>query len=89
MGLFGDHERVSRKEFKRALWKLHEKGFSNEQIDTVENLFHGDLHESGSSAGISKSEIKERVLYLKSHPENHHLHREQIDKLEEVLRHYL
>lgn len=93
MGLFGfgggSGGHVSIKEFKKALWKLHEKGFSNEQIDSIQNLFQGDLHESGFGAGISKEEMKKGIAYLREHPENHHLHHEQIDKLEEALRHYL
>ncbi len=82
-----DH--ISREEFRKALWKLRSNGFSNHEIDEVENVFRGDMHESGSSAGISKGEMKQGLHYLRHHPENHHLSHDEIKKLEEHLRHYV
>ncbi len=89
MGFFGSSERISREEFKRALFKLRAKGFSNLEVDEIENTFRGDLEESGESAGISKEELKKGLRYLKEHKGNHHLSSEEIEKLEEILRHYL
>ena len=89
MGLFGDHERVSREEFKRALWKLHDKGFSHEEVSEVESTFRGDLYEGGASAGISKEEIKKGIMWLKDHHGGLSLSSEHISKVEEVLKHYL
>lgn len=92
MGLFsfGGSGKISREEFKKALWKLRESGmFSNHEIDEVENVFRGDLSESGSSAGISKEEMKKGIEYLKKNHGNHHLSSEEISKLEEILRRYL
>ena len=81
---------IDRLEFKKALYKLRESGsFSNHEIDEIQNVFRGDMHESGYSAGISKEEKKKGIEYLKRHPENHHLSGDEIKKLEEVLRHYL
>ncbi len=86
--LMSDH--ISREEFRKALWKLRTGGtFSNHEIDEVENVFRGDMHEGGSSAGISKEELKQGLHYLKHHPENHHLSPHEINKLEEAMRHYL
>ncbi|PIQ68619.1 MAG: hypothetical protein COV91_03190, partial [Candidatus Taylorbacteria bacterium CG11_big_fil_rev_8_21_14_0_20_46_11] len=79
----------TREEFKRALWKLRERGFSDMERDEVENVFRGDIHESGSSSGISSDELKKGLHYLKHHPENHHLSRDEIQRLEETLKHYL
>ncbi|MDO8482953.1 MAG: hypothetical protein Q7S86_04010 [bacterium] len=89
MGFFTPSDRVSRKEFKKALYKLRTHGFSHDEIDQIENVFRGDLHESGSSQGISKEEIKKGISWLKDHSGNHHLSSEQLDKLESALRHYL
>ena len=89
MGLFGGSDRISRKEFRKVLFKLREKGFSNHERDEVENVFRGDLNESGSSSGISKEEMEKGLSYLRHHPENHHLSADEIGKLEEALRHYL
>jgi len=89
MGFFGSNKRVDHKEFKKALWKLHEHGFSHLQIEEVENIFRGDLDESGASAGLSPEELSKGIHWLKEHRENHHLSGEQIVKLEEVLGHYL
>ncbi len=82
--------RIDRLEFKKVLYKLRESGsFSNHEIDEIENVFYGSLHESGPSAGISSSELEKGLDYLKRHPENHHLSHDEIKKLEEVLKHYL
>lgn len=82
--------RASREEFKRALYKLRQSGrFSNHEIDEVENVFYSSLHESGPSAGISSEELEKGIEYLKRHPENHHLSNDEIEKLEEALKHYL
>ncbi len=81
---------ISRDEFRKALYKLRTSGsFSNQEIDEVENVFYGSLHESGFSAGISPEELQKGIHYLKHHPENHHLSPDEIKKLEEVLTHYL
>ena len=82
-------DRVSSKEFKKAIYKLRTQGFSHLEVDEVENVFRGDLHESGSSQGISKEEIKKGISWLKDHGGNHHLSSEQLDKVESALRHYL
>ncbi len=89
MGFFTPSDRVSYKEFKKALYQLRTHGFSHVEINEIENVFRGDLYESGSSAGISKDELNKGISWLKDHPDNHHLSRDRISKLEEVLRHYL
>ena len=89
MVIFDFKKHVSSKEFRKALWKLHEKGFAQLEIDEIENVFRGDLEESGESAGISKEEISKGISWMKEHPHNHHLSSEQIGKLEEALRRYL
>ena len=90
MGLFGSSGRFSREEFRKARYKLRADGsFSNHELDEIENVFRGDLHESGSSAGISAEEMKKGIDYLKRHPENHHLSHEEIEKLEQTLKRYL
>ncbi len=81
---------ISREEFRKAIYKLKESGsFSNHEIDEVENKFYASLHESGLNAGISKEELDKGIQYLKHHPENHHLSHDEINKLEEILTHYL
>ena len=81
---------ISREEFRKAIYKLRVSGtFSNHEIDEVENVFYGSLHETGASAGISPDELKKGIHYLTHHPENHHLSHDEIGKLEETLLHYL
>lgn len=90
MELFSSSKRISRSEFKRALSRLRGSGrFSSSEIDEVQNIFRGDLYESGSSAGISSSELKKGIRYLKRHRENHHLSSDEIKKLEKTLERYL
>lgn len=81
---------ISRHEFRKVLYKLRTGGsFSNHELDEVENVFYGSLHESGASAGISSHEVEKGLSYLKRHPENHHLSPHEIGKLEEAMKHYL
>ena len=82
-------DKISREEFRKVLWKLRENGFSNHERDEVENVFRGDMREGGSSAGMSKDEMKQGLHYLRHHPENHHLSHDEINKLEGHLKHYL
>lgn len=83
-------DRISHDEFRKTLFKLREGGsFSHQELDEVKNVFHGDLSESGSSAGISGDELKRGLHYLRHHPEEHHLSHEEIKKLEKNLKHYL
>jgi len=90
MGFFSSSGgKISREEFRKVLWKLRGRGFSNIEMDEVENVFRGDMHEGGESSGISKEELKKGIQYLKHHPENHHLSSEEIEKLEETMKHYL
>ncbi|MEK7208201.1 MAG: hypothetical protein AAB699_01475 [Patescibacteria group bacterium] len=87
--MFGS-DKISRKEFRRALYKLRTSGgFSNHEIDEVQNVFYSSLNESGSSAGISSEELKKGIRYLKEHRGNHHLSSEETGKLEETLKRYL
>jgi len=89
MGWFSS-DKISREEFKKALWKLRESGmFSNHELDEVENVFRGDMNESGASAGISKEELKKGIEYLLKNRGNHHLSSDEIAKLEETLKRYL
>jgi len=83
-------DRISKDEFRKTLYKLRTSdGFSNHEINEVENVFRGDMRESGSSAGMSKEEMKQGLHYLRHHPENHHLSHDEINKLEGHLKHYL
>ena len=82
-------DRITHEEFKKALWKLRPDGFSNHEIDEVQNVFMGDMRESGHSAGISSKEVEDGLHYLRHHPENHHLSHDEIHKLEGHLKHYL
>jgi len=89
MGFFGGSDKITHHEFKRALFHLKEKGFSESQIEQVESVFRGDLDEEGSGSGISKDELKNGVEWLKEHPDNHHLDSHQIETVEQILKKYL
>ena len=89
MGFFDAHKQVSHVEFKKALWKLKDHGFSHADIDRVQNVFHGDLHESGVGAGISKHEMEKGLEWLRGHHDIHNFSPHHVDKIEHVLGQYL
>lgn len=89
MGIFfGDSKpKVSKDEFKKIRNALYGRGLSSKEINEVEKIFHGDLHESSfSDVGISDSEIDRGITWLKSHMSSHTFSPEQISIIEEELR---
>jgi hypothetical protein len=89
MGFFGGDDKITHHEFRKALFHLKEKGFSETQIEQVVSTFRGDLDEEGSGSGISKEELRNGINWLKEHREGHHLDTHQIEIVEEVLKKYL
>jgi hypothetical protein len=91
MGMFwSSGSRITKDEFKRGLMHLsQDHGFSHEKIDKIEQIFRGDLYESGDSAGISREELNRAMTWMKHHPEDHHLSPESISKVESVFGKYL
>jgi hypothetical protein len=82
-----NNKRISIKEFKRRVRpRLFSEGFSRDKLDGIENLFQGDLRESGKDSGISAKELEERLKYMRKYPSKHNLSSKQVDKLEEELR---
>ena len=89
MGFFGGSDKITHHEFKRALFHLNEKGFTESEREEVESAFRGDLDEEGPGSGISKDELKNGIAWLKDHPNSHHLDSHQVETVEELLKKYL
>lgn len=90
MGFFGNNDHVSHHEIKKALYHLKDKeGFSDHQIRQVKEIFRGDLDEKGEGSGISRSELKKGIEWIKEHPNQHNLSSHHIEKLESSLGHYI
>ena len=74
MGFFGNNDRISHHELKKALYHLKGKeGFSDHHLRQIKETFRGDIDEDGSGSGISKEELKKGIHWLKEHPGQHHL----------------
>lgn len=52
----------------------------------VEQLFQGDLHESGSEIGIDRKELAKGIEWMKENPSAHGIPADKIDVVEQELR---
>lgn len=72
MGLFDiSKPHVSGKEFGKMIESLHSKGFDQHQVDKVKTMFHGDMYEAKSEAGIDRVEADRAFQWMH---ENKHVH---------------
>ena len=86
MGLFSSDPRVSKTEFEKVRAHLSTKGWSREKINRVEDVFRGDLMESGSDEGISKKELGTGIDWLRESKSKHRFTDEDINEIERSLR---
>ena len=90
MFFFDSGGRISKREFDRACYHLRfDHGFSSEQIIRLEEIFRGDLYESGDATGISREELKKGIAWLKTNTDKHHFSAHQIERIESTLKKYL
>lgn len=91
MGFFSsDEHKISIEDFKKARWHLvSDYGFSEDEAHKLKDIFRSDAYESGSSAGISKRELRHGIEWLKAHPDEHPFSPDQIHKIKKVLGRYL
>ena len=78
--------RISREEFKRFRQSLVVHNFSERERDRIEEIFRGDLDESGDFSGIDAGELERGIKYLREHKSSHNFSDEQIDLVEKELR---
>jgi len=84
MGIFfGPSAKITPGEFERELRRaLRKQGFSDVDLDEVTKVFQGDLKEGGGGYGISKSEFKERMKWLRDNKSKHRLDTKELGQLE-------
>ena len=90
MGIFFSNKkpRVSKEEWnKKVRNALFGRGLKEKEIDFIEGLFSGDMHEEREEErGIQAAEIDERVKWLKANSNLHTLTPEQISIVEQELK---
>jgi NADP-dependent 3-hydroxy acid dehydrogenase YdfG len=79
--------RVTTIEWKKVRASLFGRGFEKKEIDWVEGLFQGSLHELNiKDAGIQGDEIAQTIAWLRANPTKHRLNDTKITLLEGALR---
>ena len=86
MGLFDYKPHISKRSFKQVKINLRKKGFSKKEIDKIEQIFRGDIEESGAHIGIDRSELEKGVNWMRRNPASHGIPKRKIDVLEQELK---
>jgi|GEM_PF-6107418 len=92
MGLFSGFgtKKVSATEFHNKVRSaLRDEGLSHRDVDHVAQLVELGINESGVQRGLDSHEIGQTIKNLHSNRDAHSLSKEQIQKVEEVLRSHL
>lgn len=78
--------KVSKKEFDKAMAALRHDGLSRADINDIKKTFQGDLDEATTTtSGVSREELGRRIKWMEEHPSQHHLSKDQIQKLKKEL----
>lgn len=88
MGLFGSNRKyVSSEEFRKALIRLDNDGFSDSEIDDITMIFRGDMEMSDDFArGIDMKELERGISWMRKNKSKHSLEEKKITKLEQILK---
>jgi len=88
MGFFDAHKpRITKDEMSEARSVLYSKGFNDRDINEINKIFRGDMHESRDiDAGIDAKELEAGIKWLKDNPSSHKLPASKIAILEQVLK---
>ena len=86
MGFFFSKSVVSPEEFKKARYELYSKGFTQRELNVLEELFMGYMHSSGTSQrGINATEMNEAISWLQENKSKHPFSSDQIDLISNAL----
>ena len=78
---------VSKREFKEARRHLYNEGFADHEVDEVEKIFMGDMHESSNAhRGIDPNELDRGVAWMRENKSKHNLSDNRINQIEETLK---
>lgn len=80
---------VNKDEFRVIKSRLKNKSFSDRDIETVEQIFVGDMLEGGSNQNIDKKEFQRVLKWLEENKSKHDLSSDQIEELKEEFSKYL
>ena len=76
---------ISHDDFQKVRQSMMAEGFSENQRNKVEEIFRGDLDESGSNRGISPPELQEGFKWMRSHTSEHGFSEHQMSKIEAIM----
>lgn len=83
-------KRVNLEEFKKVRAHLASSGMSHQEIDKVENIFHGDLNEANNNQkGIDAKELDQTIKWMKENRHNHNLSDKDMKLVEETMKKYI
>ena len=78
---------VSDREFKEARRHLYNEGFSSREVDEVEKVFMGSMHESYKPhQGIDSKELEHGIKWMRENKSKHNLSENRIDEIEQTLK---
>lgn len=91
MGFFSDSkQKISETEFKKIRAHLYNTGFSSEQLDKIEGIFHGDMYEDkDSDKGIDEKELERAITWMRENMTVHDISEQKINTLEEEMKKFL
>jgi len=93
MGFFFDtpKPRVTESEWRKIrdnLYSLH--GFTTRELDRVEEIFRGDMHEENErDKGIDSAELVKGIQYMRDHIDTLYISKEKINALETEMIKYI
>ncbi len=87
MGIFGNYKsHISKEQFRIARLNLKKRGLSRLEIDKVEQIFRGDMEESGDQIGIDLKELERGIDWMRKNTASHKISQKAIDIIEEELK---
>ena len=88
MGMFGpDKKRVTKREMKEVRTHLYNEGFNRREIDEVEKVFRGDMHDQQAiNKGIDTVEVEGGIKWMRENKSKHNLSDNRINEIEETLK---
>lgn len=79
---------ISKDELSKMMSELRRRGLSDTDIRDLKNMASGHMDRNaglGGSKSMSREEAEQMLKNLKDHPSQHHLSKEQVEKVKEEM----